>query len=216
MSRTARDGIAEMMKSAGIADIGNDWLGCDVVWPVLEQMRADGAVILLNFLGVDGYQPYSVNVVGEIMEGQFITQEATNLEDCLASSIEDFAQRFWGMNMPTNNNLACQPTKLSEKRLNAISNVAEYIDVQLEKIPRDNGIDWALPFLTRMKNDGAVVMVKLDGERTNEEDSGPYTVVASGKPLGEECVRLDANSIVEGLDYLIVEYAKIAWSLKPM
>ncbi|MFN3200313.1 MAG: hypothetical protein ACE366_18085 [Bradymonadia bacterium] len=56
-------------------------------------------------------------------------------------------------------------------------------------------------------------MIKLDGERRGSGDSGPYTVVASGGPLGASYFRRDTHTLEEGLCALILEYAQQVWEL---
>lgn len=73
------------------------------------------------------------------------------------------------------------------------------------------GCDSVWPLLERMREEGAVVLVKLDGERTQPGDNGPYTVLASGKPLGGDFIRIDAASLEDGLAHVILEYARKCW-----
>lgn len=75
------------------------------------------------------------------------------------------------------------------------------------------GIDAVLPMLERMRREGAVVLVKLDGERTGDEDNGPYTVLISGRPLAGETIRTDAHLLEEALAYVICRYAARVWSV---
>lgn len=83
----------------------------------------------------------------------------------------------------------------------------------LPPAPADwTGCDAVLPLLERMRADGAVVVVKLDGERTQPGDNGPYTVLASGRPLAGDFLRTDADSLEDALAYVIVEYAKRCWA----
>lgn len=72
------------------------------------------------------------------------------------------------------------------------------------------GIDAVLPILERMRSDGAIVLIKLDGGR-GPSDGGPYTVLASGGPLKGDFVRADVSSIEHGIAKVIVEYARRCW-----
>ncbi|WP_113672700.1 hypothetical protein [Vallitalea guaymasensis] len=70
------------------------------------------------------------------------------------------------------------------------------------------GIDYFLPIIQEIRKDSSVVIIKFDGER----EENIYTVLASGKNLGnEEAIRLDTSDLEGGLAYVCVEYAKIAW-----
>lgn len=77
---------------------------------------------------------------------------------------------------------------------------------------RWHGVDGILPVLEQMRNEGAVILVKLDGERTSSRDNGPYTVVVSGAPLGGDFIRTDAHSLESAFSVVLWRYAKRAWS----
>jgi hypothetical protein len=76
------------------------------------------------------------------------------------------------------------------------------------------GIDPVLPMLDRMRKDGAVVVIKLDGERTGSDDNGPYTVVVSGGALGSEFLRVDKQVLEDALSWVIVRYATRVWGYR--
>lgn len=73
------------------------------------------------------------------------------------------------------------------------------------------GLDDFLPLLERMREDGAVVVVKLDGQRTAEDDAPPYTVVLSGGHLGNDYVTVGAVTLPEALARATLGYAAQAW-----
>jgi hypothetical protein len=79
-----------------------------------------------------------------------------------------------------------------------------------EPVPPEDwsGVDAVLPLLERMRSEGAVLLIKLDGERT----SRPYTVFVSGGPL-RDSVRLDANTLDEGLAHVLGHYAAQCWGV---
>jgi hypothetical protein len=66
------------------------------------------------------------------------------------------------------------------------------------------------PLLERMREDGAVVVLKLDGQRTGD-DAEPYTIVISGGPLGDDYVRSEREWLVDALGEAVVEYARAVW-----
>ena len=70
-----------------------------------------------------------------------------------------------------------------------------------------SGVDPVLPLLERMRQDGAVVLLKWDGERRTQ----PYTVVAAGPPLAGDTLRTDAASLEDALAKVLLEYAARAW-----
>jgi hypothetical protein len=85
----------------------------------------------------------------------------------------------------------------------------------LEPIPEDwSGVDPVLPLLERMREEGAVVMVKWDGERTAPGNTGgPYTVLVSGARLAGEYLRADTHSLEEALARVLFEYAVRYWEV---
>jgi hypothetical protein len=76
--------------------------------------------------------------------------------------------------------------------------------------PDWSGVDAVLPLLEKMKAEGAVLVFKLDGER-GPDDNGAYTAIASGAPLGEDFIRVDADTLEDALAYVIVRYAGKRW-----
>lgn len=73
-------------------------------------------------------------------------------------------------------------------------------------VPEGQGVDQFLPFLERMRQEGAIALVKLDGERRGPNDAGPYTAVVSGGPLRGEHFRTDASTLEDALTYIVVSY----------
>gem|GEM_PF-3494816 len=77
--------------------------------------------------------------------------------------------------------------------------------------PTWTGCDAVWKVLEEIADGGSTVVIKIDGERTGPEDSGRYTVVLSGGPLGEDFFRLDTPILEEGLAKAIVYYARKCW-----
>lgn len=81
-------------------------------------------------------------------------------------------------------------------------------------IPIDwQGIDSVIELIEEMKSDGAVIIIKFDGERKKDVDNGSYTFIVTGKPLNDESIRIDTASIEHGLSFIIGEYAKMVWHI---
>lgn len=74
-----------------------------------------------------------------------------------------------------------------------------------------DSIDYFLPFIEKMKNEGAVVVIKFDGERTKIDDSGSYTVLVSGQVLNGDFIRTDSDSLKSALVYVIGNYGEKFW-----
>ena len=95
-----------------------------------------------------------------------------------------------------------------------VASIAQYM--KLGQPPSEwKGVDAVWALLERMKRDGAVVLIKLDGQRTKADDTSQYTVVVSGPPLGERLIRTDATTIEEALCHAIGNYAESVWEVGP-
>jgi hypothetical protein len=83
----------------------------------------------------------------------------------------------------------------------------------IARIPDDwRGCDAIWPALEAMADAGCSVVIKIDGERTGPEDTGRYTVVVSGGPLGKNFFRIDTPVLEEGLAKAILHFAEVVWS----
>lgn len=74
--------------------------------------------------------------------------------------------------------------------------------------------DWSLqdvwPLLDRVREDGAIVLLKLDGLRSHNH----YTVVVSGGLLEkEDVIRTDAPTIEEAICFGLCNYGVRGWKL---
>lgn len=79
--------------------------------------------------------------------------------------------------------------------------------------PDWTGCDAVWKVLEEIANEGATVVVKIDGQRTSPGDNGRYTVLVSGGPLGrEEFFRTDTHELEEGLSKAILYYAGKCWN----
>jgi hypothetical protein len=75
-----------------------------------------------------------------------------------------------------------------------------------------SGFDRLLPFLERMREDGAVVVLKFDGQRTGHDDTGAYTAIVSSPSIAQGgFIRIDAETIEEAAVHIIERYASEVW-----
>lgn len=77
--------------------------------------------------------------------------------------------------------------------------------------PDWRGCDAMWKVLEKMADEGAIVVIKIDGERKGPDDNGRYTVVVSGGPLGENFFRQDTAVLEDGIAQAIVHYATRCW-----
>ncbi len=73
------------------------------------------------------------------------------------------------------------------------------------------GVDPVLPLIERMRRDGAVVVLKWDGERDPNAGELPVTAIVQAGPLGDDFVRTEAGIVDDALCEVIGEYAEHAW-----
>lgn len=95
----------------------------------------------------------------------------------------------------------------------AVEYIALHLDIELAADWRGIGAVW--PILERMRADGAIVLVKLDGQRMGS-GARPYTLLVSGEPLGGDTIRLDHRDLDEGLCRMIIDYALRVWGISPV
>ena len=98
--------------------------------------------------------------------------------------------------------------------MNQTQDIVRLVKSLGEKISDDwKGIDAVYPLIEMIKNEGGIFMIKVDGERTNEDDTGMFTVVVSKGKLEEGgAIRIDTETLEEGLSYALIKYAQVAWS----
>ncbi len=75
------------------------------------------------------------------------------------------------------------------------------------------GIDAVMPILDKIKDEGGIVIIKIDGERVPDGDNGSYTVMVSGPPLNGDFIRTDCDVVEDGLTTIILAYAEKVWKL---
>ena len=76
------------------------------------------------------------------------------------------------------------------------------------------GIDYVVPILEKIKNEGGVIIIKFDGERNAKEDNGSYTIMMSDSKISDGFFRIDSTSLEDGLAEVIVMYADQVWGMK--
>lgn len=81
----------------------------------------------------------------------------------------------------------------------------------IASIPNDwTGVSAVWPAFEQMAEEGAVIIIKIDGQR-GSLDTGKYTVVINGGQLGEDFFRLDTEDLDEGLASGILFYSSRCW-----
>lgn len=85
----------------------------------------------------------------------------------------------------------------------------------LDDFPAEpRGVDAFTPLIERAFAEGAVILVKWDGQRTTDARPLPYTAVISGPPLGTDCLRADAASLESALARVLVRYGEARWGFR--
>jgi hypothetical protein len=78
------------------------------------------------------------------------------------------------------------------------------------------GQDWdrlddIMPFLEKMRQEGSVIVIKMDGERIRESDGGAFTVIVSGQKLSGQPIRTDTDDLQQALTWIVTAYARRFW-----
>ncbi len=83
----------------------------------------------------------------------------------------------------------------------------------LGDLPDDwRGVDAVLPMLEKIRAEQGIVIIKFDGERTQPNETGPYTVIISGGQLDGHLIRSDTRTLEQALADCLVTYARKFWS----
>ena len=101
---------------------------------------------------------------------------------------------------------------LSTESLNTLNRILEFKEIVSPNISHQLESLWKL--VEMIKVDGGVFIVKADGERTNENNSGDYTIMVSGNPLQGGMIREDTDNLIGGMFKVILAYSKQVWGFK--
>lgn len=93
-----------------------------------------------------------------------------------------------------------------------ILSIASEMGIPLESGWR--GVDVVWPLIDLIRSEGAVVLIKVDGERTGPDDNGPYTALVTGARLQGAPIRTDAETVEAALAYILCEYARRMWGVR--
>ncbi|GED71723.1 hypothetical protein BRE01_54250 [Brevibacillus reuszeri] len=68
-----------------------------------------------------------------------------------------------------------------------------------------------MPFLTKIREDSSVVVIKLDGERSEDI----YILLISGEKVDSNgLIRIDTSDLESGLSFICVKYATKVWGIE--
>jgi hypothetical protein len=73
----------------------------DAVVPLLERIRADGAVVVFKLDGERKTDPYTAVISGPPLQGASLRVDTPTLEEALARVIVFYAQKRWGFTLLT-------------------------------------------------------------------------------------------------------------------
>ncbi len=90
--------VPEVAQHLGLPPVAVDWSGYDAVSPILEEMRREGAIVLLKLDGGRGERakrPYTTFASSASLGEDPIRIDARTVEDALAHMIVEYAMRCW-------------------------------------------------------------------------------------------------------------------------
>lgn len=163
----------------------------------LDDMRREGAVVVIQLDGspaANAKGAYSVIATGGQLASEHVSVDADTLSVALLHAIDVYARKGWLFD-----------DALALDLLKTLT--APIAD------PHDD-VDICLPYLEKMKSEGASVLLKLDGQR-GHGDNGPFTAAVRGGLLKDDFIRIDADSLAEAAAYIVVEYDRRCWRFSP-
>ena len=159
----------------------------------LEDMRREGAVVVIQMGGspvVGAEGAYAVIVSGGRLSCDHVSVVADTLSEALLRAIGSYAQKAWQFD-----------EALARELLESL---------RATPAGTKDDVDTCIPYLEKMKSEGATVLVKFDGQR-GQADNGPFTSAVRGGLLNDDFIRIDADSLAEAVAYIVVEYARRCW-----
>lgn len=161
----------------------------------LDDMRREGAVVVIQIEGspaAGAERAYSVITTCGRLAGEHVSVASDTLSGALRLAIDAYARKGWLFD-------DALARELLASLKTPIAGATDDVDV-------------CLPYLEKMKDEGASVLLKLDGQR-GHGDNGPFTAAARGGLLKDDFVRIDSDSLAEAAAYIVVEYAQRCWQL---
>jgi hypothetical protein len=159
----------------------------------LDDMRREGAVVAIQIGGspvIGGEGAYSVIVSHGRLAGTHISVAADTLTGALSRAIQSYAQNAWQFD-----------EVLARDLLESLTTTP---------VSTKHDIDICVPYVEKIKSEGAGVLIKVDGQR-GPGDNGPFTAAIRGGLLNDDFIRIDADSLAEAVAYVVVEYARRCW-----
>ncbi len=104
MNRKFKENVVpEIARARGLEDIGPDW-DLASVWPLLEQVREDGAVLLLKLDGQRSRNPCTAVLSGGRLppENDVIHVDSSSMERAVAFVLGNYGLRAWNLSQLEN------------------------------------------------------------------------------------------------------------------
>jgi hypothetical protein len=97
--KTDKQLVPDIAAKVGAPAVDANWSGVDAVLPLLEKMKAEGAVVVFKLDGERGpgdNGAYTAIASGSPLGAEHLRIDAETLEDALAYVIVRYASRNWG------------------------------------------------------------------------------------------------------------------------
>lgn len=97
------DVVPEIARARGLGEIGPEW-DLASVWPLLEQVREDGAVLLLKLDGERSQNPYTVVLSGGRLppENDVLRIDSSSMERAVAFALGNYGLHAWNLSQLEN------------------------------------------------------------------------------------------------------------------
>ena len=92
--------IPKLARFLNLPPMAMDWKGVDELMPMLEKLRAEGAVVMFKLDGEhqpgSNQGPYTALATGEVLAGKYFRADRPTPEEALAAVIIAYAKERWG------------------------------------------------------------------------------------------------------------------------
>ncbi|SDZ31974.1 hypothetical protein [Thermoactinomyces sp. DSM 45892] len=170
----------------------------EIFIPFISRMKEDRSVIIIKMDGEREKDVYTIVCTGELLgERNFLRMDTSDLNEGMAYVCCKYAEIVWGWDI---NSFDGMYKKIIE------SLCTDYMIAS--DIALSDDLDVFFSFISKMREDQSIFIVKIDGER----DDDIYMVHCSGTALGmHNPLSIDTSDLGEGIAYVCCKYAEIVW-----
>lgn len=93
---SSRQTLARLSSELDIPELSEDWSGIDAILPLVERMRAEGAVVVVKWDGArEAHDAVSVIASRGGLGDGFLRSDTATLEEAMAGILVAYAKKVW-------------------------------------------------------------------------------------------------------------------------